>query len=212
MQGKFPHEKILPDATVPASTNDKKMRSPVFPETEMQTECIEPGLSVHRCPKSGGVWIPLQSFLDWRESQPERLAAVPSGHVPRLADDALRRALICPESGRLLSRFKVGRGMAFHVDRSPVTGGMWLDAGEWETLKAHGLHVELNLVFTAGYQHQRRTEEYRQSLDTTFRNRIGAFDFGRVEEFKAWLEGHPKRRDILCYLSEAGDDRKATGD
>jgi Zn-finger nucleic acid-binding protein len=169
----------------------------------MQTECIEPGLSVHRCPKSGGVWIPLQSFLEWRESQPACPVAAPAGPVPRLADDALRPVLICPESGRLLSRFKVGRGLAFHVDRSPATGGMWLDAGEWETLKIHGIHGELNMVFTAAYQHQQRSEAYRQSLRTAFRERIGARDFGRVEEFKAWLEGHPKRRDILRHLSEA---------
>jgi Zn-finger nucleic acid-binding protein len=115
-------------------------------------------------------------------------------------DVSRQRALICPESGRLLSRYEVGHGLPFHIEHSPATGGVWLDKGEWEALKSKGLHVSLNLIFTASYQRQIRSSEYVQELTDTFRDRIGAADFSRVEEFAAWLARHPKRRDICCYL------------
>ena len=97
-------------------------------------------------------------------------------------------------------RYRVGLGLRFHVDRSPSTGGVWLDAGEWEALKGHGLHVHLHLVFTASYQRAIRSEEYRGAMEQVFRERIGEADFPRVSEFKRWLDDHPRRREIGCYL------------
>ena len=43
------------------------MHSPIHPDTDLQLKEIEPGLSVYLCPKSGGVWIPLQNYLAWKE-------------------------------------------------------------------------------------------------------------------------------------------------
>jgi Zn-finger nucleic acid-binding protein len=161
---------------------------------------IEPGLSVYECPISGGLWIPLPAYLAWKEQHPEATITPSDGAAPVTQDDSRNRALICPESGRLLIRYPVGHGLAFHIDHSPATGGVWLDKGEWEALKTKGLHGSLNLIFTAAYQRQVRSTEYVQELTNTFRDRIGAADFAKVEEFGAWLAQHPKRRDIYCYL------------
>lgn len=177
------------------------MQSPIYPDTAMQVREIEPGLTAYECPKSGGFWIPLQSYTSWQEKHPpersEPSAEASSSIVP---DDSGRRALICPESGRLLLRYRVGHGLQFHVERSPATGGVWLDKGEWEALKSKGLHVSLHLIFTAAYQRQVRSAEYDVSLKETFRDRIGAADFAKVAEFAAWLATRPQRRDICCYL------------
>ena len=162
---------------------------------------LEPGLSVYECPASGGVWIPLQSFLDWRERRGEQAVSLPKGYAPVFADDSGNPALICPESGRLLIRYRVGHGLGFHVDRSPATGGVWLDRGEWDALKSHGLHRELHLVFTASYQRRIRSASYNDRLEQTFAARIGAPDLERVLQFKDWLLAHPRRRDIWCYLT-----------
>lgn len=179
------------------------MRSPACPDTELLLREIESGLSAYTCPKSGGVWIPLQSYLTWKERQKGEGGPVRSGYAPVPTDDSARRALICPESGRLLIRYRVGQGLNFHVDLSPVTGGVWLDQGEWEALKSKGLHAELHLIFTASYQRQIRTAEYEESLDNTFRDRIGPRDFEKVAAFKSWLAEHPNQRDICCYLMHA---------
>jgi hypothetical protein len=106
----------------------------------MELQELEPGLHVYKCSTSGGLWIPLQSYLSWKERQAQ--GTTHETHNPQfLQDDSTRRALICPESGRLLLRYRVGHGFQFHIDRSPVTGGVWLDKGEWEALKSRGLHL-----------------------------------------------------------------------
>ncbi len=186
------------------------MKSPLHAETELQPKEIEPGLSAYVCPQSGGVWIPLQSYLAWKDTQPRDGTPTPTA-VAIPADDSGHRALICPESGRLLIRYRVGHGLPFHVDQSPATGGVWLDAGEWDALKSRGLHTHLNEIFTASYQRQVRSEEYGASLEQAFRQRIGDADFQKVAAFKAWLQGHPKRRDICCYLLETAADSERAG-
>lgn len=177
----------------------------------MQLREIEPGLVVYECPQSGGLWIPLQAYLAWKEQQPQTSDAPPDAPPPAVHDDSRQRALICPESGRLLLRYRVGHGLQFHIDRSPATGGVWLDQGEWEALKSKGLHVALNLIFTASYQRHIRSAEYVQTLTGTFQERIGAADFSKVVEFGAWLARHPKRRDICCYLLDNLEPRTEPG-
>jgi len=120
-----------------------------------------------------------------------------------LPEEKKPRALICPESGRLLLRYRVGHGLPFLIERSPATGGVWLEKGEWQALKSKGLHTSLHLICTAGYQRQIRTAEYSQTLTETFRDRIGAEDFARVTEFANWISQHPKGRDICCYLMDS---------
>lgn len=176
------------------------MNSPFSPSAPMQPREIEPGLLVYECPDSGGLWIPLQAYLTWREQQPDSPPIAPAASTPIPPEQPRHRALICPESGRLLLRYRVGHGLPFYVDRSPATGGVWLDKGEWEALKSKGLHVSLHLIFTAGYQRQIRTAEYAQTMTETFRDRIGPEDFSKVTEFANWLASHPKGRDICCYL------------
>jgi len=166
----------------------------------MRLREIEPGLSVYECPVSGGLWIPMQSYLTWRQQQPPVSSAPAVGVAPAVPDDSKQRALICPESGRMLLRYRVGHGLNFHIDRSPATGGVWLDQGEWEALKSKGLHISLNQIFTAAYQHQVRSEDYAKTLRETFEERIGAADFSKAAQVGDWLARHPKARDICCYL------------
>jgi Zn-finger nucleic acid-binding protein len=182
------------------------MQSPIYSDTTMLLREIEPGLTAYECPKSGGFWIPLQSYTAWQEKHPSRQSdASANSNTPVVQDDSARRALICPESGRLLLRYRVGHGLPFHIERSPATGGVWLDKGEWEALKNKGLHTSLHLIFTAAYQRQVRSTEYDQTIKETFRDRIGAADFSKVVEFGTWLANHPRRRDICCYLLDSGE-------
>ncbi len=178
------------------------MQSPIHPEAALIRTELEPGLDACLCPKSGGVWIPLQAYFDWRERSVSKARALPPGDEPQAATDAGQRALICPESGCLLVRYRVGEGLDFQIDRSPKTGGVWLDAGEWDALRSKGLHKQLHLIFSAAYQKRIRTQLSVAQLEEQFRQKIGASDFERVEEFKSWLTSHPKRRDILACLLE----------
>jgi len=175
------------------------VQSPYNPAVSLQPKEIEPGLNAFVCPESGGVWIPLPAYFAWREQQPATPGMAAQDYAPAPADDSKRRALICPESGRVLLRYKAGHGLNFHVDRSPATGSVWLDKGEWEALKSKNLHTHIHEIFTASYQREIRSTEYEQSIEDGFKEQIGK-DFGRVEEFKNWLVAHPRRRQIFSYL------------
>jgi len=180
------------------------MRSPVCPDVNLQPKEIEPGLLGYECPQSGGFWIPLAAYEQWKAKQPPLagVASLASAEAVSVGPDPKRAALICPESGVVMLRYKAGHGLPFHIDRSPATGGVWLDKGEWQALKQKGLHLDLSLIFTASYQRDLRSAEYAQSLEKVFQDRIGQADFQRVAEFKEWMTGHPKHRDIWCYLSD----------
>lgn len=184
------------------------MNSPVHPSSTLQPRKLEAGLEVYECPASGGLWIPLQSYFTWKDRQPPVASGPAEPPFLMFQDDSARRTLICPESGRLLLRYRVGQGLPFHVDRSPATGGVWLDKGEWEGLKSRGLHTALHLIFTASYQREIRSSEYSRHLMETFQERIGTADFTKVSDFGSWLALHPKRRDILCFLMAIVDPEK----
>src|SRR5690349_19924216 len=111
--------------------------SPIHPDSHPVPIEIEPGLHVHRCPISGGIWISVQAYFAWRESQPPAspapltsgldpepgpgpVAPASPAEEPQAVDDRGRSALLCPESGRLMMRYRVGQGLRFQLDRSPV--------------------------------------------------------------------------------------------
>ncbi len=163
---------------------------------------LEPGLRVFECPVSKGIWIPLDAYLNWQQNG-GKANPLPSGEPPPSVDDSGRRALLCPESGRLLLRYRVSHDLPFQIDRSPFTGGAWLDKGEWEVLKSRALHNQMHLIFTSQYQARIRAAEFARTLEDTFRKRIGAEDFIRVQEIREWMSSHPQKRDILCYLNDS---------
>jgi Zn-finger nucleic acid-binding protein len=183
------------------------MRSPIHTDIYLQRVELEPGLEAFQCPKSRGYWIPLQAYTTWQDRHRDRIRPLPAGYEPHFEENAYQRTLICPESGCVLLRYRVGQGLNFRIDRSAKTGGVWLDAGEWEALKDKNLHDELHLIFGAPYQRRIRTDESHAQLRQLFAQRIGSADFVRVNEFRHWLHQHPRQREILAYLlDENGTD------
>jgi len=153
----------------------------------------------------------MQAYFLWKEKHGCTVRPLPAEYEARLADDSAQRTLLCPASGGMMLRYRVGHGLNFQIDRSPTTGGVWLDAGEWEALKSKGLHDEMHLIFTAPYQKRVREERFNIQLQENFKTRIGEGDFEKVREFKAWLSGHAKRRDVLAFLIDEGDEVTGAG-
>lgn len=178
------------------------MKSPLFPDTALLKQEIEPGLTSYVCPRSQGIWLPLPSYLAWRERRDSTAPVVASEEVPELSEAADRKPLFCPESGALLARYRVGHGLQFQIDRSPMTGGIWLDHGEWQALKSKGLHHELHRIFTAPYQRAIRNASYQDRLRESFQQRIGADSFAKVQAFRDWMAAHPHAADIRAFMLE----------
>jgi hypothetical protein len=182
------------------------MQSPVADRVLEMVE-LEPNLAAYRCPESGGYYLPLANYQHWLatleagfEKQPASMESEGSESI--MADSEGQGARLCPQTGAPMSRYKVGFGFGFTIDRSP-TGGIWLDGGKWEALKGRGFNDEVHLIFTPAWQMKVRKEALAESVRASFAKRIGEDTFPRVREFKDWMKLQPKAREILSYLNEA---------
>ncbi|WP_193213386.1 hypothetical protein [Luteolibacter marinus] len=176
------------------------MQSPVGNHRPLEAVELDEGLVAWRCPESGGLWIPAENYWKWRGSlPPEALgdAPEPLEYPVSEYDDAVK---LCPESGTLMSRFRVGHGLSFRVDRSN-TGGIWLDGGEWETLRSGNLHRSIHRIFTSPWQRAIRHEERDASYHRQLVRRLGEDLFSRVQSLRDELENHPNRAIALAYLN-----------
>lgn len=162
---------------------------------------LEEGLAAWECPQSGGHYIAANDYDEWLEKHvhevPPKDETTDSVQLP--SDPSEQRALLCPETGCLMVRYRVGKGIPFSIDRSP-TGGVWLDKGEWEALKSRNLHDEIHHIFGAPWQRELRDEQRVSRLREGYRTRIGEGPFDDAERFKRWMNGQPNTRAIIAYL------------
>lgn len=166
----------------------------------MERILLEDEMSAYQCPETGGVFLPLESYFRWLSRQPDRLPHLPvsKGEGEEMIED-LVTVKICPESGQIMQRFKVGHGFSFFLDRSP-SGSIWLDKGEWEALRARQFHDELHLIFTAPWQRKVRDE---QSIDVERKllaGRLGDELLAKIEALRDELSEHEYRTFALAYL------------
>ncbi len=188
------------------------MKSPVEPHPRMEKIQLEEGLNAFLCPASQGLWIPADSYWRWQENleplpRSER-RPLPTPMLDEYSGDEdeedsprrTRPALLCPESGALLVRYRAGTGLNIHIEHSPITGGVWLDHGEWDILKAAGLHHELHIIFSSAYQHKISRTETRARMEELFENRLGEEDARKVRMFAEFLENHEHKPEIIAYL------------
>jgi Zn-finger nucleic acid-binding protein len=174
------------------------MQSPIGNHPPLQPITLEEGLHAYICPESGGHWIPAKNYWEWQSHLP---AATDHPHSQATAptsefEDAVK---FCPESGTIMTRYKVGHGLDFRIDRS-VTGGIWLDPGEWEALIAGNLHHELHLVFTAQWQKAIRERDHAAAYETMLREKLGDELFTKVAALREELASHPAKPVALAFL------------
>jgi Zn-finger nucleic acid-binding protein len=163
---------------------------------------LDQDLLALRCGKCEGHWLPAFQYWRWLQSV-DSPASTESENTPRPEPGFEReKARLCPECHRLLLKYKVGKGISFALDRCSFCGGFWFDRAEWEILRERGLHQGIHLIFAAAWQRQVRQERREKSLRTALGERLGASDFARATEFKAWLTGHPARQEITAYLAD----------
>jgi Zn-finger nucleic acid-binding protein len=160
---------------------------------------LEPGLQARGCPRCGGHWIRLADYWRWRAGKG---AGVPEQPAPRTTT-AAREATghrRCPDDGQLLSRYQVGKGIAFTLERCAQCEGVWLDGNEWEVLKRRGLHDDLHRVFTEDWQRETKKMEKSQELEALLMRALPPADYVRIREIKAWIDAHPQRSELYEVL------------
>lgn len=162
---------------------------------------LEQGLEAYQCTETGGHYITAACYMQWLEKQPAHLPHLPesAGETEPAADHDTDAVLLCPESGTLMSRHRVGHGFAFAVNRS-ITGGIWLDSGEWDALRERNFHDEIHLIFTAPWQKRVRDAHAQSVYEERLKSALGGDLLARLQAIRNQLADHPERNLALAYL------------
>lgn len=177
------------------------MKCPVCKMYDIVPVELETSLAAFNCSHCGGNWLRDGEYKGWRVNQGEDLPEKShAGTAIQLTSVELAR--LCPDCRRILVKYKVGHDVNFTVDRCGGCGGVWLDKDEWATLKERNLHDNLNDFFTEPWQSEVRRDEARKNMEAIYKYKFGDEDYERVKAFKAWLDKHEKRNEILAFVND----------
>ena len=159
---------------------------------------IEGQFRAHTCSSCQGNWILIEDFVAWRERHPDYQFAE---HITLDTEAGeTKTALLCPSSGAIMRKFRISATNAHRVDYSAAVGGIWLDAGEWELLKAEGLAGSLNAVVTRQWQNRIREQSTQQNFSDIYRDKFGAETYDKIKALREWLHSQPQKADLRAYL------------
>jgi Zn-finger nucleic acid-binding protein len=182
------------------------MNCPVCETATLSLDDDATDLRMVHCPRCHGRWVQSYRYWQWRERQgkslPERSAGA-DDPAPTADSPAGKR---CPECGHFLIRYPVGHDLPFHLDRCGCCGGVWLDADEWEALKARNLHDDLHLIFSTVWQAAVRQQEQRETRTQRYITILGQAGYQRVRDFKAWADAHTDAPVVYALLNDHDDE------
>lgn len=181
--------------------NKPEMKSPVSARKVMQKISLEDGLVAYQCEESESVYITQQDYWSWIKKQPARLEHLPVIELANCVIETEAVAKLCPETGTIMMRCKVGYDFQFYIDRSR-TGGIWLDAGEWSALKDRNFHDELHLVFTEPWQVKVLEEQKQLMTQNLLEKKLGLELLGEIESLKKKLENHEHKAYAVAYIEQ----------
>lgn len=179
------------------------MQSPRDARSSLESREILPGLVAFACPTTGGCWIDGEAYWNWLRAQPGFPHPTPAVDGPPVSLEAdATKALLSPRSGRLMRKYRVGRGLDFSIDFDSSTGGFWLDREELETLQARSMQDELHLICSPEYQAQLRAMESAAARSAHARAALGPELMQAIDGLVAAIAASPQRERAIAYLRE----------
>jgi Zn-finger nucleic acid-binding protein len=175
------------------------MKCPVCKKRNIQPAALENGLPAGVCAACGGKWISSNRYLDWLRLQTDQppQAAADEPFDPTWDTDQLK---LCPECGRILTRYRILPGVPFALDRCGSCQGVWFDHHEWEALRAHNLQLQLNQFFTHPWQDRLHKDEKHARMDAIYLQKFGQADYDRVRQVREWIWAHPLAGMLIAFL------------
>src|SRR5690606_5424352 len=152
-----------------------------------------------------GRWIKSFQYWRWQAAHGQNLPEVPADEAPATPVSDSAGAKLCPECGRILTRYRVGRGRDFCVDRCGHCAGVWFDGIEWVALRARNLHDEVHFVVSSGWEARGRKEASQRRHDQLMGKKLGDADFTESGRIKAWIDAHPERDELYAILLHRGE-------
>ncbi len=163
---------------------------------------LEDALPVMNCNSCGGSWIRANEYSFWLKSQKpgsfdEDKGREASERYPVLESN---KAVVCPDCGHLLRKYKISAKVDFHLDRCSNCNGIWFDKNEWQSLKLADMHDEINKIFTEPWQQHIQSQESASKFEAMYLQKFGEEDYQRVKDIRAWLQSNPNRNELIAFL------------
>ena len=176
------------------------MKCPVCKRATLAMKMVAESLSMACCTECGGKWLSSASYWSWLETLDREFPEKENPDFLCEIHDS-SEAKVCPDCGRILIKYKVGRGIEFNLDHCNSCNGVWFDRNEWEILENANLHDEIHKIFTTSWQNEILLEEKKRYFDRMYQQKFGN-DYLKINEFKTWLDAHEMKNSILAFLSD----------
>ncbi|HTX92666.1 MAG TPA: zf-TFIIB domain-containing protein [Anaerolineales bacterium] len=174
-------------------------KCPVCKNEFLNEITLEDGLPAHQCGRCSGIWISSNPYLAWLKTHGPDLPEKEQDGSNAAAWD-VKELKLCPDCGRIMSRYKVLPNVQLYLDRCGNCNGIWFDKEEWNVLVARNLHDNVNSFFTKPWQAHIHEEETKAVMDKLYLEKFGPEDYARLKEIREWLKDHPHRSTLLAYL------------
>jgi len=151
----------------------------------------------HTCSNCGGSLLMMGDYLRWQDQHPN--VDIESNPPVDVELEETARAMICPKTGKLMTKYRISKDTDHRLDLSPSINAIWLDKGEWELLKANGLAGRLNNIFTDHWQHEIHHQESAEVLTAMYQRKFGDH-YEQLVAFKEVLDGLESRSEAIAFL------------
>jgi len=163
---------------------------------ELVPNFIEGQFRAHSCNKCHGHWILIEDYISWKERNPQYKF---NENVTCEIEDS-KQALLCPITGLIMRKLRLSTSTNHKIDYSASVGGVWLDKGEWELLKAENLAGSLNSVLTAHWQRNIRLSSAKENFAEIYNDKFGDSSYKKIKDIRNWLLEQPNKSDLRAYL------------
>lgn len=165
----------------------------------LEPSFIDQQFRAHTCSACGGNWILIEDFVNWKEHHPTEAFTTSVQWSEQDSADTTT-AMLCPMSGAIMRKFKITASTHHRIDYSAAVGGIWLDKGEWELLKAEGVAGMLNQIVTQQWQHKIRQQSTSDSFEQIYQAKFGQETYDQIKSIREWLDQQPQKADLRAYL------------
>jgi len=135
----------------------------------------------------------LSDFLRWKESNE------PTTDNVAVEIQETSKAMVCPKTGRLMTKYKISKDIEHRLDLSPSINAVWIDKGEWELLKEKGLACSINSIFTDHWQEDIRLGESSDIMSAIYKKKFGEH-YKDIKEFRELIINKKFRSQVIAYL------------
>ena len=163
---------------------------------QLHSSFLDKNLSCRTCSHCGGHWIKLDDYFSWLKIQTPQPAVVEEIEVEVDTIES-EHALLCPETGAIMTKFKITSDTDHRLDWCNTSSAVWLDKGEWSLLKEKGVADKLNQIFSEEWQNKIIAETARNARESLLIDKIGEENYSRLKLVRTWLHEQSNENKAL---------------